>query len=101
MDREENGISQNKTASLTKADYTFDAVYFENIEKIGAFPKITNLKNAIKQNNQQETRDCTTILKNQHPQLFKFMKLHKENFDDFFKLDNNALLTLPDNKNEV
>lgn len=31
-----------------KDDYTFDGVYFENIEKIAAFPPITNLKNAIK-----------------------------------------------------
>jgi len=34
-----------------KADYTFDGVYFESIEKIGAFQQIVNLKNAIKQDN--------------------------------------------------
>lgn len=34
-----------------KADYTFDGVNFENIEKIGVFPLIINLKNALQQNN--------------------------------------------------
>jgi hypothetical protein len=45
----------------------FDGIFFENIEKIGAYPPIINLKNAIKQNNQKEIRDCKNILKNQHP----------------------------------
>ena len=53
-----------------KADYTFDGVYFENIEKIGAFPQIINLKNAIKQENKKEEQECTKILENQHPQLY-------------------------------
>ena len=34
---------------LTKANYTFDGVYFENIEKIGDFPFIIKLKNLIKE----------------------------------------------------
>ena len=56
-----------------KGDYTFDSVYFESIEKIGAFPLIINLKNAIKQENLEDKIKCFTILKNQHPQLNQFM----------------------------
>jgi len=33
--------------NILKTDYTFDGKYFENIEKIGAFQPIINLKNAI------------------------------------------------------
>ena len=82
--------AKNKTE---KADYKFDGVYFENTEKIGAFPPIINLKNAIKQDNNLYKKDCTQILENQYPQLFEFMKTHKERFDNFYKLDINASLT--------
>lgn len=47
----------------------FDGKYFENIEKIGAFPPIINLKNAIKHNNEKERKKCAKILQNEHPQL--------------------------------
>ena len=77
-----------------KADYTFDGKYFENIESIGAFPPIINLKNAIKQENEDERKRCNKILKNKHPQLFAFMLKHKESFHEFCNRDNNALLTL-------
>lgn len=86
-----------KDMKTFKADYTFDGVYFENIDKIGAFLPIINLKNVIKQNNQKERNDCNMILRNQHPQLFEFMKKHRKSFENFFKPDNNALLTLLQN----
>lgn len=44
----EKGDSPNN--SDFNADYTFDGLYFENIEKVGVFPLIINLKNAIQQN---------------------------------------------------
>jgi hypothetical protein len=43
---------------------------------------------------EKEYEKCITILKNEHPQLYTFMNKNKENFDKFFKLHNNALLTL-------
>ena len=79
---------------MDKVDYTFDGKYFENIETIGAFTPIINLKNAIKQENEEELNECLTILDNQHPQLWEFVLEHEESFDNFFKLQNNALLTL-------
>lgn len=94
MDREENGISHNKTAALTKADHTFDGLYFENIEKIGDFPPIINLKNANQRENEEYKTKCKSILENQHPQLYEFMLKHEESFENFFKLNNNGLLTL-------
>ena len=69
---------------LKMADYTFDGVYFENIEKIGTFQQIINLKNAIKQENEEEIEECTTILENQYPQLYQFIMKHKDSFNYFF-----------------
>ncbi len=43
-----------------------------------------NLKNARKQQNEEQLNECVTILKNQHPQLYKFMLKHKESFNKFF-----------------
>ena len=40
-------------SSINRDNYRFDGEYFENIEKIGAFPPIINLKNAIKQENEE------------------------------------------------
>lgn len=77
-----------------KVDYTFDGVYFENIEKIGTFPPIINLKNSIKQRNEEEKEICFMFLENHHPQLCEFMVENTENFSNFFKLNNNVLLTL-------
>jgi len=85
---------KNEMTDENKGDYTFDGVYFENIEKIGAFPPIINLKNALKLNNGKERYDCVTILKNHHPQLYQFMNKHIQSFEIFFELHNNALLTL-------
>ena len=41
-----------------------------------------------------EVHEYTKILENQHPQLYEFMLKHKASFVNFFKLHNNALLTL-------
>ena len=41
-------LQDNNENNDKKADYVLDGIYFENIEKIGAFPAITNLKKAIK-----------------------------------------------------
>jgi hypothetical protein len=38
------------------------------------------------------------ILQNQHPQLVEFMKENHKSFDNFFKMANNALLTIYENK---
>jgi hypothetical protein len=86
-----------------KPDYTFDGVYFENIEKIGAFPPIINLKNAMQEinSNIKEIRSCRNILKNEHPQLFEFTLKHNQSFKKFFKLHNNAFLTLEELKSEI
>lgn len=43
---------------IQKADYTFDDKYFENIESIGAFQQIINLKNAKQQENEKEIKGC-------------------------------------------
>lgn len=56
-----NQISNRNVYSKTidnhnNVDYTFDGVYFENVEKIGDFPLIINLKNAIKQENKDEQK---------------------------------------------
>ena len=64
--------------SILKADYTFDGKYFENRESIGNFQLIINLKNAIKQENEEELNECVMILENQHP---KFMFKHEDSFD--------------------
>jgi hypothetical protein len=61
----------------------FDGQYFLNIEKIGAFTPIKNLKKSIKQNNLQQTRNCTIYIKTQYPQLFEFMKNHKVSLGNF------------------
>ena len=74
----------------------FDGKYFENIESIGAFPPIINLKNSIKQENEEQINECLSILENDYPQLYEFMMKNKESFTNFFKLHNNALLTLRD-----
>lgn len=89
----QNMISNNLKFDK-KTDYTFDDVYFESIEKIGAFSLIINLKNAIKQKNEEEHTNCENILKEQNPQLHEFMLKNKTSFNKFFKLHNNALLTL-------
>jgi len=52
-----------------------------------------NIK-SINQQNEKEYEKCITILKNEHPQLYTFMNKNRESFDKFFKLNNNALLTL-------
>ena len=58
---EEN--SKNLTIELQNmADYTFDGINFENIEKIGDFPPIINLKNARKQNKRKEYDDCISLI---------------------------------------
>ena len=44
----------NIEITVFKTDYTFDGKYFENIEKIGAFQPIINLKNAIQQENEEK-----------------------------------------------
>ena len=90
-----NGIKYYKgDSSINSNNYTFDGKYFENIEAIGVFPPIINLKKAIKQENKEEINECLTILNNQHPQLYEFMLKHKESFNNFFQLHNNALLTV-------
>ena len=83
------------------ADYTFDGINFENIEKIGDFPPIINLKNARKTNKRKEYDDCISLIQERYPQLFEFMKKHKESFNNFFKLDNNALLSLENETENV
>lgn len=83
-----------KFSSYKNNDYTFDGIYFENIEKIGDFKQIIKLKNATKQGNEEESKECLTNLKNKNPQLFEFILKHGESFKNFFELDNNALLTL-------
>jgi hypothetical protein len=90
-----NQISNRNVYSKTidnhnNVDYTFDGVYFENVEKIGDFPLIINLKNAIKQENKKEQEQCEMILKNQHPQLNEFMLKHEENFKNFDLTNNQA-----------
>jgi hypothetical protein len=93
--KQRNFLTINKPQPQdSKGDYTFDGKYFENIEKIGAFPHIIYLKNAIKQENEKEQKECATILKNQHPQLCEFIMKHTDSFEKFFESDNNALLTL-------
>jgi hypothetical protein len=57
-------VSTNENIK-NKANYTFNGKYFENIETIGDFPPIINLKNSIKQENEEEINECLTILKNQ------------------------------------
>jgi hypothetical protein len=52
------------------------------------------LKNAVKQNNLKEVEEIANTLQIHHPQLTEFMDKHEENFNNFFKPDNNALLTL-------
>ena len=85
-----------KKSEITKNsdNYTFDGKYFENIETIGVFSPIINLKNAVKQENEEENKKCVKILENDHPQLQEFMNKNFKSFDNFFKLHNNALLTL-------
>jgi len=96
----QNNSIENKIVDIenenseNKADYTFDGVYFENIEKIGAFSPIINFKNAIKQENDEKQNECVKILENQHPQLYTFLLKYEKSFMKFFELDNNALLTL-------
>ena len=38
---------QKQTIYKGDSNYTFDGIFFENLETIGAFPPIINLKNAI------------------------------------------------------
>ena len=45
---------REKYLSKEEVNYTFDGVFFESIEKIGAFHMITNLKTEIKQGNKEK-----------------------------------------------
>ena len=43
-------------------DYTFNGKYFKNIEAIGTFPPIINLKKAIKEDDKRKTIQCVMFL---------------------------------------
>ena len=58
----DNQSINEEAKSYIKTDYTFDGLYFECIEKIGAFHRITNLKNAIKQKDKIKAGLCEKIL---------------------------------------
>lgn len=42
IDKDTHLLEQTKIMDDMKSDYTFDDKFFDNIEKIGAFPPITN-----------------------------------------------------------
>ena len=90
----EKSKEKDETIKKVVSAFVFDGLGFENIEKIGTFPLIINLKNAIKQENEEDKNKFYMILKNQHPQLYEFILKHEEKFENFYKMDNDALLSL-------